>query len=82
MNNPIDKINQISNLESFLDFMRQLASDAKDHSEEWEIGTISEYLEQMAAWIEDYSEVDKETDWNEIDFKTIAKILYMGKIYE
>ncbi len=31
---------------------------------------------------EDYSAVDGTVDWDNFDYKTLAKILYMGKLYE
>ena len=82
MENPIEEINNIANMDDFLTFVVQLAMDAKEHPEEWENTTITDYLGQMASWVDDYSMVDKTIDWGKIDYKTFAKILYMGKIYE
>jgi len=82
MKNPIEQINNIANMDDFLTFVVQLAMDAKEHPEEWENTTITDYLGQMASWIDDYSMVDHTIDWEKIDYKTFAKMLYMGKIYE
>ena len=82
MENPIEQINNIANMDDFLTFVVQLAMDAKEHPEEWENTTITDYLGQMASWIDDYAMVDNTIDWGKIDYKTFAKILYMGKIYE
>ena len=59
-----------------------LAMDAKEHPEEWVNSNITDYLGQIASWIDDESAFDHTTDWEKVDFKTFAKILYMGKIYE
>lgn len=44
--------------------------------------TLTDFLGQLASWVDDMSQFDKETDWDNIDYKTFAKMLYMGKIYE
>ena len=82
MENPIEQINNIANMDDFLTFVVQLAMDAKEHPEEWANTTITDYLGQMASWVDDYSMIDNTIDWENIDYKTFAKILYMGKIYE
>ena len=82
MNNPVEKINNIKNIDDFLTFVVELALDAQNHPDEWENKTITDYLGQLASWVDDMSQFDKETDWNKLDYKTFAKMLYMGKIYE
>lgn len=82
MENPIEQINNIANMDDFLTFVVQLAMDAKEHPEEWENTTITDYLGQMANWVDDYAMFDNTIDWEKIDYKTFARILYMGKIYE
>lgn len=82
MKNPVEQINNIVNMDHFLNFVVQLAMDAKEHPEEWANITITDYLDQMASWVDDYSVVDDTIDWEKVDYKTFAKILYMGKIYE
>lgn len=79
----VEQINHITNKAQFLQFVRDLAKDNLKNPEEWENTTISAYLEQMAGWVEDYSESPmNDIEWNKIDFRTLAIILYMGKIYE
>lgn len=56
--------------------------DSKEHPEEWENTTITDYLGQMASWVDDCSAFDDTVDWEKVDYKTFAEILYMGKIYE
>ena len=37
----------------------------------------------LASWIEDYSiSPANDIEWEKIDFKILAQLLYMGKIYE
>ena len=53
MTDPIEQINNISNVDDFLNFVIQLAKDAKEHPEEWANTTITDYLGQIASWIDD-----------------------------
>lgn len=82
MNNPVEQINAIKNMDDFLNFVVALAMDAKENPSEWANITITDYLGQIASWVDDYSMFNEETDWEKVDYKTIAKLLYMGKIYE
>lgn len=82
MKDPVEQITNITNIDDFLNFVVLLAMDAKEHPEEWENTTITDYLGQMASWVDDYSLVDHTIDWEKVDYKTFATILYMGKIYE
>ena len=76
-------INNISCKEDFIEYIKYLASDYKNNNSEWENKTISDYLEQMAGWIEDYSESPaNDIVWEKVDFQILARMLYMGKIYE
>ncbi|MDE7294005.1 MAG: hypothetical protein K2N72_06245 [Oscillospiraceae bacterium] len=78
-----EKIEQIKDKNDFIQFVRMLSLDFEDHYDEWENTSISDFLERMASWIEDYS-VSPANDiiWDNVDFQTFSKILYMGKIYE
>lgn len=82
MTDPISQINNISDMDDFLNFVIQLARDAKEHPEEWTNTTITDYLEQMAGWIDDCCLSENKINFEKPDYKTFAKILYMGKIYE
>ncbi|WP_195543388.1 DUF7660 family protein [Massiliimalia timonensis] len=82
MKNPEELINNIANMDDFLNFVIQLAIDAKEHPDEWVNTNITDYLGQMASWIDDYSDCENNIDWENVDYRTFAKILYMGKIYE
>ena len=64
-------------------FLNALADDFQEHHKEWYNLTIPEYLMSVANWVEDASEINEsEIDWEHTDFKTIAKMFYMGKLYE
>ena len=79
----IEQIENIQSKNDFIQFVRKLTSDFEEHQEEWANTTISDFLERMASWIEDYSESPaNDIAWEEPDFQTFAKMLYMGKIYE
>lgn len=82
MTDPIKRINDISDMDDFLNFVIQLAKDAKEHPEEWANTTITDYLGQIASWIDDGYIFEDKIDWEKLDYKALAKILYMGKIYE
>ena len=82
MKNPVERIHQIENMDDFLTFVVELAMDAKEHPEEWANSTITDYLGQMASWVDDCSVFEEDIDCDNVDYKTFAKILYMGKIYE
>ena len=82
MNNPVEKINNIKDMDDFLNFVVELARDANEHPEEWTNTTLTDFLGQLASWVDDISQFDKETDLDNVDYKTFAKMLYMGKIYE
>ena len=79
----IEKINSISCKEDFVEYIKSLVRDYTDNHDEWENITIPDYLEQIASWIEDYSDSPaNDIEWEKIDFKILAQLLYMGKIYE
>ena len=62
---------------SFLIFLESLAKDYDENHDEWVNWTISDYLERISAWIKDSDE-----NFETIDFKKMAEIFYVGKIYE
>lgn len=78
-----EQINRIKNKEDFIQFIKDLSSDYKEHSEQWANTTISDFLLQAASWIGDYSVCPvNDITWEKVDFQILAKILYMGKLYE
>lgn len=82
MKNPVEQINNIENIDDFLTFVVDLAMDANEHPEEWANTTITDYLGQIASWVDDNHIFDDIIDWEKVDYKLFAKMLYMGKICE
>lgn len=82
LQNLLEQINSISNIDDFLNFVLALAQDSKENPKEWANTTIWDYLGQMASYLDDLSVFDDDTDWERVDYKAFAKLLYMGKIYE
>lgn len=82
MKNPVEQINNIANMDDFLNFVVQLAMDAKNNPDEWVNTTITDYLGQIASWLDDYSAFNHDVEWDHINYKAFAQMLYMGKIYE
>ena len=79
----IEIIENIGNKTDFIHFLYLLSKDFEKNPQEWENQTISEFLEQMASWVEDYSTCPaNDIEWEKIDFKVLALIIYMGKIYD
>lgn len=79
----VEQPESISNKEQLIKFINDLAKDAKEKSFEWENITISDYLESIAGWVEDNDEQSLfPVEWDKKDLGLLAKMLYMGKIYE
>ena len=77
------RIEEISSKKAFLAFLDELNSSFLKNSEEWENRTIDEFLNAMQSWIEDYSSSEfNDIDWGKVDYSLLARILYMGKLYE
>lgn len=76
-------IERISGKEDFLSFIQRLVVDYRENPQKWENKSVDEYLQAMVSWIEDFSSSEfNNIDWNKIDYTTLAKLLYIGKIYE
>jgi hypothetical protein len=70
-------LEQVNDRDSFVIFLNCLSKDFDENHDEWENWTIAEYLESISAWIKDNDE-----DLDNIDFKKMAEVFYVGKIYE
>ena len=76
-------IEKVTDKETFLRFMKMLIDDFRKNPQEWEQGSIDGYLDAMMTWIDDFSKCpNNDVNWESIDYSIIARILYMGKIYE
>lgn len=77
-----DEIENVNNREAFIAFLENLADDYKENNEEWVNDSISDYLERIATWIKDWGDSHGNDEFEQLDFKELAKIFYVGKIYE
>ena len=77
-----DQIENVNNRETFIDFLENLADDYIENNEEWVNGSVSDYLERIAAWIKDWGDSHGNDEFEQLDFGELAKIFYAGKIYE
>ena len=76
-------IEKIADKDSFVHFLNLLAKDYVTNQSEWENKTVIDFIEAMSSWTEDFSASPANAiDWDKFDYKTMAKILYMGKLYE
>ena len=81
--NPFEMIELIESKEQFIDFLNSLSVDSIENSHEWENHSIENYLERIASWVDDFSSCSRnDIDWDKVDYKLIAKLFYVGKIYE
>ncbi|MBR6255976.1 MAG: hypothetical protein IKR23_01245 [Lachnospiraceae bacterium] len=77
-----DQIECVTDLDSFAKFLNALARDYEDNPDEWENLSIGDYLESIAAWIKDWTDLHGNDEFEQLDLKELAKIFYAGKIYE
>lgn len=66
-------------------FLHQLSDDFKSNQATWENASIDDYLDAMAAWVEDmdgyYLNVGKQVP-EEINWSVIADIIIAARDYE
>ena len=83
--NVYELIHNIKNKEDFVFFINNLQEDNQVRNNEWENKDISSYLESISSWVEDmegyYKNMKLDIPAN-IDWKFIAMLFYVGKIYE
>ena len=78
-------IESIESKEDFILFLCSLAKDSQDDLESWSNRDISSYLSGISSWVEDmdgYFRNMKMEMPTAVDWKLIATMLYVGKIYE
>ena len=79
----MEKINNIKSKADFLEFMTELEEDFNENNEEWENQYPDEYIGSIRDWVDDYSSCKQDDiDWKKVDWKLLARLFYMGKIYE
>ena len=80
-----EKAENVKSREDLIKFIDHLRSDLQANKGEWENISLEDYLEAMAAWINDMEgfylntnqPVPKQPSW-----KTFADILYASSMYE
>jgi len=79
-----DRVDRIGSKADLAEFVRNLREDLREHPEKWENASLEDFLESMAAWIEDMDgyylnrgeSVPERPTW-----KTVADILMGAKVY-
>ncbi len=71
----------VTDKESFIAFVGELNMSLKSDSNDVQNLTIESYLESMTAWIQD-SEYEPNVQTQKQFWVEVAKLLYVGKIYE
>jgi len=78
-------LNDISDKDSFADFLLALRENLMLDCSDWENPTLDRFLEAMEAWVramESYSENTNDNEVKKPGWKTFAKILLASKYYE
>lgn len=80
-----EMIENVKSKQDFISFINRLSNDNQINNDEWENKDILSYLEGVSSWVEDmdgyykYMKLDVPTN---IDWRFIATLFYVGKIYE
>lgn len=78
-------LESIDSKEEFMKFLVELRDDYKHRREEWENKDINTYLDAVYSWVDDmegyFCNMNMEIPGN-INWKFIATLFYVGKIYE
>ena len=78
-------IENVKSKEDFISFINKLSEDNQINNDEWENKDILSYLEGISSWVEDMDEYYKNMKLDvptNVDWKFIATLFYVGKIYE
>lgn len=80
-----EMIENVKSKEDFISFINKLSEDNQINNDEWENEDILSYLEGISSWVEDmdgyYKNMKLDVPTN-VDWKFIATLFYVGKIYE
>lgn len=80
-----EEIENVKGREELIQFIHSLRKDLQTNKEEWENTTLEDFLEAMAAWVNDmegYYLHSNEPMPTQPSWKTIADILYASSKYE
>ncbi|QDS33608.1 hypothetical protein [Brevibacillus brevis] len=75
-----EKCENVDSKDELIEFIKALRHDLQVNPEEWENLSLAAFLEAMESWMEDTIDMGYLSDQPE--WKSLAAILYMGKIYE
>lgn len=81
----VESIKKIDSKNDFIKFIESLADDKSNNSLDWKNVDIGSYLNSIKSWVEDIEGYYKNMNLNipsNIDWKFIATLFYVGKIYE
>ena len=71
-----DVIETIQTPAAFADFLDAMKQDFRIHPETWENQTLDDYFASISAYVRDTAPAAT------ADFAQLAKLFYIGKIYE
>lgn len=80
-----ERIETVNSKSKFMEFVNELIKDNQNNEREWENKSISDYLEGINSWVDDlegYYDNMKLQIPKDIDWRFVATLLYVGKIYE
>ena len=75
----------VQNRDDLVQFIQALRADLRDNPDDWENTSLDDYLEAMAAWIDDCDGYYKNTGQpipKTPSWKMLADILMAAKMYE
>ena len=78
--NLFDKANFTNSRHDFLEFLSLLREDYINDKSSWGNVSLEDFFDSIIAWLQDYHGND--VDIENPNWKTIAALFYMGKIYE
>ena len=78
-------LSSVNSKEEFMNFLNELRYDNEQRGAEWENKDINAFLEGVCSWVGDmegyFRNMNMEIPGN-IDWKFIATLFYVGKIYD
>lgn len=80
-----DIVENVKTKEELIQFIHHLRKDLLANEEEWENVSLADYLDAMAAWMEDMDGYYKNTGQpipEQASWKTLADILFAATMYE
>lgn len=80
-----EEVEKIKSKQEFIFFIQELSKDFISDKKHWENHTIDNYLQSMAAWVEDMEGYYRNLKQKEPELKEwgmFAKILLAAKYYE